>query len=79
MEFVAPRLDCFFAIPVMPTVVGAIKKKDPRVFCYPVLVTAVYLLLGCQWNLWHPWWVIFSDGSYLLYNLRFFQEALIMF
>lgn len=65
----------FFAIPVMPTVVGAIKKKDPRVFCYPVLVTAVYLLLGCQWNLWHPWWVIFLTVPIYYIICDFFKKS----
>lgn len=28
-------------------------------FPFPVLVTAVYLLMGFVWDLWHPGWVIF--------------------
>ena len=28
-------------------------------FPYPVLVTAVYLLLGFVWDLWHPGWLLY--------------------
>lgn len=65
----------FFAIPITPTIVGAIEKKDPRVFCYPVLVTAVYLLLGCQWGLWHPWWVIFLSIPVYYIICNFFKKS----
>lgn len=70
-----PAWIVFLAIPVMPTVVGAIEKKDPRVFCYPVLVTAVYLLLGCQWGLWHPWWVIFFTVPIYYIICDFFKKS----
>jgi len=25
----------------------------------PIMVTIIYLLLGCYCNLWHPGWIIF--------------------
>lgn len=36
-------------------------QRDVRrwAFPYPVLVTAVYLLLGFVFHLWHPGWIIF--------------------
>lgn len=54
-----PAWIIFFAVPVTPSLVEAIYKKDPNIFSYPVLVTGIYLLLGCVWRLWHPWWVVF--------------------
>jgi transcriptional regulator with XRE-family HTH domain len=49
----------FFLIPLVPTFVEALHKRSFTTFAYPVLVTAVYLLLGMVWGYWHPWWVIF--------------------
>ena len=46
-------------IPLFYTGIIAFEKKKPVIFCYPVLVTLVYLLLGFFKNLWHPMWIIF--------------------
>ncbi len=64
----------FFAIPVMPTVVGAIQKRDPHIFCYPVLVVAVYLLLGFLCDLWHPCWVVFLTIPIYYIIIDFFKK-----
>jgi transcriptional regulator with XRE-family HTH domain len=49
----------FFLIPLAPTFVEALRKRSFTAFAYPVLVTAVYLILGMVWGYWHPWWVLF--------------------
>lgn len=49
----------FLTIPLFYTGVIAVKKKKPIIFCYPVLATLVYLMLGFFLNLWHPMWLIF--------------------
>ena len=49
----------FFLIPIIETLVKAIKTKNPSNFAYPVLVTAIFLLTGMLWGLWHPMWVLF--------------------
>lgn len=36
-----------------------VMEKKRRAFPYPVLVTFLYLVLGCFFNLWHPGWLIF--------------------
>ena len=36
-----------------------LEKKKPVVFCYPVLVLIVFLLLGFAKSLWHPAWILF--------------------
>lgn len=54
-----PSWIVFLAIPVLPTIPAAIRRRSMHPFCFPVFVVAVYLLLGCSWGLWHPWWVVF--------------------
>lgn len=46
-------------IPLFYTGVIAIEKKKPVIFCYPVLVLIVFLLLGFAKSLWHPAWILF--------------------
>ena len=49
----------FLLIPIIATLIDAIVKKNPSDFAYPVLVTAVYLLVGSVWGWWHPGWILF--------------------
>lgn len=49
----------FLTIPLYYTLIEAIIKKRPDIFCYPVLTVAVYLITGFAWSLWHPMWIIF--------------------
>lgn len=49
----------FLTIPLYYTLVEAIIKKNPSIFCYPVFTVAVYLITGFVWSLWHPMWIIF--------------------
>ena len=46
-------------IPLFYTSIIAIEKKKPVIFCYPVLVLIVFLLLGFAKSLWHPSWILF--------------------
>ena len=52
----------FLLVPIIPSIVEMIKYRNMNKFCYPVLVTFVYLLV-CLWldrnDLWHPLWVMF--------------------
>lgn len=49
----------FLLIPIVETLINAIKTKNPSHFAYPVLVTAVFLFTGMMWGWWHPGWVMF--------------------
>lgn len=49
----------FLLIPLVPTFIAALKKRRFCAFAFPILVTAVYLVLGLVYGLWHPEWVIF--------------------
>ena len=46
-------------IPLFYTGIIAFEKKKPVIFCYPVLVTIIYLLCGFFAHLWHPMWILF--------------------
>lgn len=47
-------------IPLYYTGSIAIRKKNPLIFCYPVVVIIVYLLCGFYAGLWHPLWILFA-------------------
>ena len=49
----------FLVIPLYYTTVKAIQKKKVNIFCYPVFITWIYLVLGLYTNLWHPMWLLF--------------------
>ncbi len=46
-------------IPLYYTGSIAIRKKNPLIFCYPVVVLIVFLLGGFYASLWHPLWILF--------------------
>lgn len=49
----------YLLIPIIETLINAIKHKDASKFAYPVLVTAIFLFTGMMWGWWHPMWVVF--------------------
>ena len=49
----------FLTIPIYSSLGEAILKRDACEFCYPVLVTLVYLILGFALSWWHPGWILF--------------------
>lgn len=49
----------FLVIPLYYTTVKAIQKKKVNIFCYPVFIIWIYLVLGLYTNLWHPMWLLF--------------------
>ncbi len=49
----------FLTIPLYYTLVEAIIKRRPVIFCYPVLAVIIFLILGFTLGAWHPAWVVF--------------------
>jgi len=49
----------FLTIPLYYTLVEAIIRRKPYIFCYPVLAVIIFLILGVTMGIWHPAWVIF--------------------
>lgn len=49
----------YFLVPIVPSLISAIRYRRPSRFAYPVLVTALYLVAGMCFGRWHPEWVIF--------------------
>lgn len=54
-----PTWVAFLAIPVISSLITAIKRRNPHKFAYPVFAAIVFLLLGFLYGLWHPGWVVF--------------------
>lgn len=48
-----------FVIPIVESMISAIKTKNPSAFAYPVLVAGIYLTIGMLEKVWHPTWIMF--------------------
>ena len=46
-------------MPAVMSIFQVIAKKQLTQFVWPCLVTFVYLFLGMQYGLWHPYWFLF--------------------
>lgn len=49
----------FFLVPVISSLIYAVRQRNGYLFAYPVLVVFVYLYVGLVHVIWHPTWVIF--------------------
>lgn len=49
----------FILIPVIESILSAIKMKNASHFAYPVLIAFIYLFIGVKWDIWHPTWALF--------------------
>ncbi len=49
----------FILIPVIESLLSAIKMKNASHFAYPVLMAFIYLFIGVKWDIWHPTWALF--------------------
>lgn len=48
-----------FIIPIVESIITAVRTKKPSLFAYPILVTAIYLTIGMFMEIWHPTWILF--------------------
>ena len=46
-------------IPIFLSLIESVKRKRIRAFLFPVLIVAIYMILGLVYGLWHPYWFIF--------------------
>ena len=46
-------------MPAAMSVVEAIEIKQTSKFLYPAFVADIYCLIGCLFDLWHPYWFLF--------------------
>ena len=46
-------------IPIFLSLIESIKRKRISAFLFPVLIVAIYMILGLVYGLWHPYWFIF--------------------
>ena len=49
----------FICMPLLITLVEAIKTKRVAAFGFPLLVVVLYLIVGFEFSLWHPGWIMF--------------------
>ena len=49
----------FLLIPILHSLIDAVRRRNAHHFAYPVLATLIFLCLGIFKALWHPGWVIF--------------------
>lgn len=49
----------FVLMPAVMSIIECISKKQISEFAYPLLITAIYLFLGMEFGLWHPYWFLF--------------------
>lgn len=46
-------------IPIFLSLIESVKRKRISAFLFPVLIVAIYMILGLIYGLWHPYWFIF--------------------
>ncbi|MDE7133361.1 MAG: helix-turn-helix domain-containing protein [Lachnospiraceae bacterium] len=49
----------FFMVPIISTLIHAVRQHNPDLFAYPVLALLVFLYAGIMYSLWHPAWAVF--------------------
>lgn len=49
----------FLLIPIISSLIDAIRAKNPHHFAWPVFVTLIFLYIGLLKGCWHPTWAIF--------------------
>lgn len=49
----------FFLVPVISTLIDAVRRQNPNFFAYPVLAVLIFLFVGLVYGIWHPTWVVF--------------------
>ena len=49
----------FFLVPVVSTLIHAVRCRNASLFAYPCLVLFLFLYMGFVHSMWHPAWVLF--------------------
>lgn len=49
----------FLLVPVVSTLIDAVRRHNPNLFAYPVLALVIFLYVGIVYHIWHPTWVVF--------------------
>lgn len=49
----------FLLVPIIGTLIGAIRHRNANLFAYPLLALFVFLYTGFVYSVWHPTWVVF--------------------
>ena len=70
------------AIPLYYTTVAAMQKRNPAIFCYPVLMVIMQMIGGCWFNMWATSWIWYltipfyytAVVPYLKKHVNYFQK-----
>lgn len=49
----------FFLVPIISTLIHAVRMRNANLFAYPILVVLIFLYVGLVRSVWHPTWVVF--------------------
>lgn len=49
----------YLLVPVISTLIHAVRRRNPYLFAYPVFVTFLFLYAGLVHAAWHPAWVVY--------------------
>ncbi|MDE6388249.1 MAG: helix-turn-helix transcriptional regulator [Lachnospiraceae bacterium] len=49
----------FLLVPIISSLIDAVRRHNPNLFAYPVLAATVFLYVGLVHSIWHPAWVVF--------------------
>lgn len=49
----------FLLVPVVSTLIDAVRRHNPNLFAYPVFAAVIFLYAGFVYGIWHPAWVVF--------------------
>ncbi|MBO5208559.1 MAG: helix-turn-helix domain-containing protein [Lachnospiraceae bacterium] len=65
----------FFLVPIISSLIKAIKKRKPEKFAYPVLVLLIFLYVGLVEYIWHPTWVLFLTIPIYYSLIDYFKDT----
>lgn len=64
----------FFLVPIISSMINAVRRKNANLFAYPVFVLFIFLYLGFVQFLWHPAWVLFLTIPLYYSFVRYWRD-----
>lgn len=49
----------FLLVPIIGSLIRAVRRHNPDLFAYPILALLVFLYAGIMYSVWHPAWAVF--------------------
>ena len=64
----------YLLVPVISTFIRAVRRRNPYLFAYPVLVTFIYLYVGLVYSVWYPTGVLYLTIPLYYSFLRYIRN-----